>query len=107
MTDFDYNFNKFRRAKSSQVSCCLRGLIFDNWVRQFLEQNPQATVIEIGAGRNTRFERIDHGRQVYWFDLDLPDVIANYLFAASFMECLPNSKRAKSEKHKQNQSIPK
>ena len=52
MTDFDYNADKFRHAKSSQVGCCLRGLIFDNWMRQFLEQNPQATVIEIGAGRN-------------------------------------------------------
>ena len=99
MADFDYNADKFRYSKSSQVGCCLRGLIFDNWVRQFLDQNLQATAIEIGAGRNTRFEQVDHGRQVYWFALNLPDVIANYLFAASFTECLPNSKRAKSEKH--------
>ena len=65
MTDFDYNADKFSQAKSSQVGCCLRGVIFDNWVRQFLEQNLQATVIEIGAGLNTRFERVDNGRQVY------------------------------------------
>lgn len=75
MTAINYDFNKFSHAKSSQVGCCLRGLIFDNWVRQFLDQYPQATVIEIGAGLNTRFERVDNG-QGCWFDLDLPDVIA-------------------------------
>lgn len=71
----DYDFDKFSHAKSSQVGCCLRGLILDKWVQQFLAQHPQATVIEIGAGLNTRFERIDNG-QVCWFDLDLPDVTA-------------------------------
>ncbi len=74
MAALDHDFDKFSHAKSSQVGCCLQELIFDNWVRQFLEQNPQATIIEIGAGLNTRFERVDNG-QVYWFDLDLPDVI--------------------------------
>ena len=62
MADKDYDFDKFSHAKSSQVGCCLRGLIFDNWVRQFLKQNPQATVIEIGAELNTRFERVDNGQ---------------------------------------------
>jgi O-methyltransferase involved in polyketide biosynthesis len=31
-------------------------------------------VVEIGAGLNTRFERLDNGR-VHWFDLDLPDIV--------------------------------
>jgi O-methyltransferase involved in polyketide biosynthesis len=74
MATIDYDFDKFNHAKSSQVGCCLRGFIFDNWVRQFLDQHPQATIVEIGAGLNTRFERVDNG-QVRWFDLDLPDVM--------------------------------
>jgi hypothetical protein len=35
----------------------LRTLIFDWWVRQFLAAHPAGTVVEVGAGLNSRFER--------------------------------------------------
>src|SRR5215475_7759922 len=53
----------------------LRTMIFDWWVSQFLAGNPGGTVVELGAGLNTRFERTDNG-SVHWIDLDLPDTIA-------------------------------
>ncbi|QDL07048.1 class I SAM-dependent methyltransferase [Brasilonema octagenarum UFV-E1] len=68
----DYDFDKFAPAKNSQIGVCLRGMILDNWVRTYLKQYPQGSVVEIGAGLNTRFERVDNG-EVRWFDLDLPD----------------------------------
>ncbi|RUR85842.1 class I SAM-dependent methyltransferase [Chlorogloeopsis fritschii PCC 9212] len=71
----DYDFEKFAHAKNSQIGACLRGMIIDNWTRNFLQQHPQSSVVEIGAGLNTRFERVDNN-QVRWFDLDLPDVMA-------------------------------
>ncbi|NJR16590.1 MAG: class I SAM-dependent methyltransferase [Calothrix sp. CSU_2_0] len=71
----DYDFSKFSNSKNSQIGCCLRGLILDNWVRDYLQEYPQGIVVEIGAGLNTRFERVDNGT-VRWFDLDLPDAIA-------------------------------
>src|SRR5580692_4307073 len=52
----------------------LRTAIFDSWVRAFLAEHPAGTVVEIGTGLNTRFERVDNG-QVHWIDLDLPDTI--------------------------------
>lgn len=52
----------------------LRTVIFDWWVRRFLADHPDGTVIELGTGLNTRFERVDNGR-AGWIDLDLPDVI--------------------------------
>jgi hypothetical protein len=52
----------------------LRTAIIDFWVREFLAAHPAATVVELGTGLNTRFERVDNG-QVHWFDLDLPDTI--------------------------------
>jgi O-methyltransferase involved in polyketide biosynthesis len=52
----------------------LRTAILDTWVRAFLASHPAGTVVEIGAGLNTRFERADNG-QAHWIDLDLPDVI--------------------------------
>lgn len=72
MKAIDYDFDKFATAKSSQIGTCLRGMILDNWVCAYLQQHPQGSVVEIGAGLNTRFERVDNG-EVRWFDLDLPD----------------------------------
>ena len=66
----DYDFAKFRGTSLS--GSVLRSSIFDGWVREFLAENPTGTVVEIGCGLNTRFERLDNGR-MRWFDLDVPD----------------------------------
>jgi O-methyltransferase involved in polyketide biosynthesis len=52
----------------------VRTLILDWWVSQFLAAHPAGTVVELGTGLNTRFERTDNG-SVHWVDLDLPDTI--------------------------------
>ena len=43
--------------------------------RDFLSRHPEAVVVHIGCGLDSRFERVDNGR-VEWYDLDLPEVIA-------------------------------
>jgi O-methyltransferase involved in polyketide biosynthesis len=68
----DYDFSKNEKAKVTQIGVCLRGLMLDGWVKSFLQENPSGTIVEIGSGLNTRFERVDNG-QVLWFDLDMPD----------------------------------
>jgi O-methyltransferase involved in polyketide biosynthesis len=52
----------------------LRTAIFDHWVRRFAAENRNGTVVELGTGLNSRFERVDNGT-VRWVDLDLPDTI--------------------------------
>ncbi|MYX34603.1 MULTISPECIES: class I SAM-dependent methyltransferase [unclassified Streptomyces] len=52
-----------------------RGVVLDEWVREFLEEHPSGTVVEIGVGLNTRYERLDNGAAT-WVEIDLPDVIA-------------------------------
>ena len=74
IASLDYDFSKFDPGGGAQTSCCLRAAIIDGWVRQFLQQHPDGTVVEIGAGLDTRFERVDNGR-VRWFDLDLPEAM--------------------------------
>jgi O-methyltransferase involved in polyketide biosynthesis len=69
----DYDFARFDDLPSL-IGTVLRTALFDDWVRAFLSGNPSGTVVEIGTGLNTRFERADNGR-ARWFDLDLPDVI--------------------------------
>ncbi|GHG98967.1 class I SAM-dependent methyltransferase [Streptomyces lanatus] len=69
----DYDFARFDNLPSL-VGTVLRTALFDLWVSDFLTEHPVSTVVEIGAGLNTRYERVDNGR-ARWFDLDLPDVI--------------------------------
>jgi O-methyltransferase involved in polyketide biosynthesis len=69
----DYDAAKYGRGVGGPVTV-LRTAIIDFWVRSFLAAHPAATVVELGTGLNTRFERVDNG-QVHWFDLDLPDTI--------------------------------
>jgi O-methyltransferase involved in polyketide biosynthesis len=52
-----------------------RRVIFDEHVRNFLEKTPDGLVVNLGAGLDTRFHRLDNG-SVEWIELDLPGVIA-------------------------------
>ena len=69
----DWDFHRFRQRRRV-VGCALRSAMFDVWVRDFMRLHPEGTVVEIGAGLNTRFERLDNGR-VHWYDLELPDTV--------------------------------
>jgi len=55
----DFDWAMFRHSYGTQVGCVLRGLLYDRWVGDFLARHPGGTVVELGAGLSTRFERID------------------------------------------------
>ncbi len=63
-----------RLSEENRLVIILRNREFDRLARDFLRRNPEAVVVHIGCGLDTRFERVDNGR-VEWFDLDLPEVI--------------------------------
>ena len=69
----DYDFARLGTGPS-MLGSVIRGMIFDNWVSEFLRRHPGGTVVEIGAGLNTRYERLDNGR-ARWLEFDLPDVM--------------------------------
>ena len=69
------DFSKFRMQQHDEVAVIMRMNKFDSHVRNFLKQNPEAVIVHIGCGLDTRFERVDNG-WVEWFDLDLPEVMA-------------------------------
>ncbi len=60
---------------SSQLALVLRSRQFDSYTRDFLVRCPDSTVVHVGCGLDSRFERVDNGL-VDWLDLDLPEVIA-------------------------------
>lgn len=71
----DYDWSKIKLRHHDFVAIAVRARQFDRFTQGFLQRYPAATVVQLGCGLDTRFERLDNGR-VTWFDLDLPDVIA-------------------------------
>ena len=67
-------FKQIRMDEDDKVTIVLRNREFDRYARDFLVRHPDAVVVHIGCGLDSRFERVDNG-QVDWYDLDLPEVI--------------------------------
>ncbi len=61
-------------SKISQASWIARSIYFDQKIKAFISRYPEATIVNVGCGLDTTFDRIDNGK-LHWFDLDLPDVI--------------------------------
>ncbi len=68
------DFSRLRMHRHDEIAVIMRMSKFDHQVRNFLARYPDAAVVHIGCGLDTRFERVDNGR-VEWFDLDVPDVM--------------------------------
>lgn len=73
------HFDRIRRVRMTELLKVMRILFtreFDRYARDFLRCHPQAVVVHIGCGLDSRFERVAaRNSQVEWYDLDLPDVI--------------------------------
>jgi O-methyltransferase involved in polyketide biosynthesis len=72
----DYDFASLAQSMSplTQVAWIMRSLCTDEAIRGFLKKYPRATIVNLGCGLDTTFERVDNG-SLRWYDLDLPDVI--------------------------------
>lgn len=72
----DYDFETLLKGinEVSVMGWVCRSLLMDEAIRGFIARHPGATVVNIGCGLDTTFERIDNG-YIRWFDLDLPDTI--------------------------------
>ena len=71
--------NKFplkRKSRSKWLAyfMAMRAKVFDEWTSSNLKAMPNATVLHIGCGLDSRVERID-GFKHTWYDIDFDDVI--------------------------------
>lgn len=71
----EYDHDRVLKESRDQVTVLMRMREFDRCTRVFLDRYPDAVVVDIGCGLDTRFQRIDNGT-VEWYGLDLPEVIA-------------------------------
>lgn len=75
----DYDWARMRRATrpgSNQYLVSVRASRLDEWSTDFLRRHPNAVVLHLGCGMDTRAFRLHPPETVQWFDVDQPNVIA-------------------------------
>lgn len=77
ITQLDFDFSNMAASMPApvQYNTAVRAYHLDRELKKLIEQYPDATIVNIGAGLDTTFSRIDNGR-IHWYDLDMPDSIA-------------------------------
>lgn len=70
----DYDWAATTITSRNAPSVALRSAHFDEWTRQFLAAHPEAVVLHLGCGLDSRFFRVTPGPGVEWYDIDYPDV---------------------------------
>ena len=70
----DYDVKNTKIFPISQIGTCLRTIILDEAVLDFIGENPDSVIVNLGCGLDARFPRVDNN-QILWFDLDLPETI--------------------------------
>ncbi len=74
MDRIEGDFSSTKLYTISRIGICLRTIILDDEVNRFLEMNPEATIVNLGCGLDTRYTRIDNGK-LSWYEIDLPGII--------------------------------
>jgi O-methyltransferase involved in polyketide biosynthesis len=72
--DFDFTQMAKNLDQITMIAWIEQSLICDREVKSFLTSYPEGTIVNIGCGLDTTFERVDN-EKLRWYDLDLPDVV--------------------------------
>lgn len=72
----DYDFASLGVNTTVITSVALRAAQFDQWTSAFITAHPDAVVLHLACGLDSRVYRVDSPPSVAWFDVDFPEVIA-------------------------------
>ena len=83
MRHIDYDMSKTLKGVSSwgmwkEIGCTViatRAATFDLLTTRYLADHPDATVLHVGCGMDSRVFRVGPPASVQWFDVDYPDVV--------------------------------
>ncbi|HIZ35652.1 MAG TPA: class I SAM-dependent methyltransferase [Candidatus Ruania gallistercoris] len=67
---------QLRLPTGVRESVAIRSRMLDRAVQDFIRRYPDAVVVEVGCGLETRRSRLDVPESVDWYDQDFPEVIA-------------------------------
>jgi len=72
----DYDFAGLGVQTSVVCQTALRAKMLDDRVRAFILRHPDAVVVDLGAGLDSGFYRVDPPASVDWYSVDLPGILA-------------------------------
>lgn len=70
------DFGRLKVGHDMTIGIAMRAHLLDRWTSAFIDRHPDAIVLHLGCGLDSRVFRIAPPRGVLWFDVDFPDVIA-------------------------------
>ena len=70
----DYDFSKAEKDTAMSSGVIARTILLDRMVGDIIRNNPDAVVVNLACGLDTRDYRLDNGR-IRWYNLYLPEVI--------------------------------
>ena len=76
----------------------IRSAVFDDWTRQQMKDHPEAVVLHLGCGMDSRCLRVGTGNH-NWYDVDFPEVIAErmrYYTESGHYRMLPGDARERN-----------
>lgn len=73
--EIDFDFGTTNVTPSNAGIVALRARQLDRWVAEFIADHPDAVVLHLGCGLDSRVNRIDPPPTVRWYDVDYPSVI--------------------------------
>ncbi len=70
----DYDFSELDRYAVMGRGAIAKAVLLDGLVKDYIERNPDAAIVDVACGIDTRFYRVDNG-QIRWYNMDLPETI--------------------------------
>ena len=74
ISKIDYDFNSLKQSKWLSMYMSVRALIIDELCNKYIEEHPNATVIHLGCGLDSRCLRVNQNFDT-WYDIDYENVI--------------------------------
>lgn len=72
--DFDFSSIENNSTFLKRLMFLVRAKMFDDTIKNFISKNNNIAIINLGAGLDTTFNRIDDG-VLDWYNIDFPNVI--------------------------------
>ncbi len=71
----DYDFHNLNVKWNDRLAIAARAKMFDLWTEAYLSTHPDAVVLHLGCGLDSRVFRVNPAPSVSWFDVDYPEII--------------------------------
>ncbi|MER7177313.1 class I SAM-dependent methyltransferase [Streptomyces mesophilus] len=75
MEQIDYDFGRLRSLRGAASLVAARARRFDAWTAEFLHEYPDALVLHLACGLDSRPLRVARPASAVWIDVDYPEVI--------------------------------